>query len=301
MCPGVAGSTSDIDDRLGIGSGPHANEIRCAAYLTGASRGTMFVVIRFVSFRIHLRPVLALLFLMDIPSMCQEWRDYSPSLRSQVVKLQISSADSLLSDFCIATEQRERFGYTCRTRWSGTGFADITSGVFHAQGVIFGHFLDAHTTDAAISGSSYESHPYHWGGTLLLTQRDKKWIPVWYKSGLITRSCEKASRPDGREILICEIEDGGMGHRYHSLYVVDLLRQPAARPLGHDFCSAQRQIMEALTWDSDYRSFSVVIRTPEWYSLPQGVCGPHPPKRPPLSQRLEFHITEDGIRPRVSN
>jgi hypothetical protein len=124
---------------------------------------------------------------------------------------------------------------------------------------------------------------------------------------LITDSCEKAPRPDGREILICELEDGGMGHRYHSLYSVDLLRPSAALALVEadsfqsDFCSAQRQVMEALTWAADHRGFSVVIKTPEWHRLPSGTCGPHPPKRPPLSVSLEYDITDDGIRPRASH
>jgi hypothetical protein len=297
----------NTDDRLGTGFGRATAKFLCAVYHAVMSRGTIFVVFRFVNLHGHSRPVFALLIFMESRSICQEWRDYRPSVRSEVVKLQASAADSLLTNFCTVTERSERFGYTCRTGSLGTKFADMTDRPFRPQGAVFGHFVGPYTTDAVVSGSSAESHPYHWGGTLLLTQRDKKWIPLWYKSGLITNSCAKASRPDGREILICEFEDGGMGHRYHSLYGVDLLRPSATTALGQadsfqsDFCSAQRQVMEALTWDTDYRSFSVVIQTPEWHRLPGGVCGPHPPKRPPLSVRLEFNITDEGIKPRISH
>jgi len=248
---------------------------------------------------------------MASSSKCQEWQDYRPSVRSQVVKLQTASASALLSTVCISLEHSESDGSTCKTRPLGSQFADMTDGTFQAQGVVFGHFLGAETEDAAISGSSNESHPDHGGGTLLLTLRNKTWVPIWYKSGLITRSCEKGLRPDGREILICEFEDGGMGHRYHSLFGVDLrsvdLRSHSWQPpafaqadsFQSDFCTAQRQSLESVTWDSSRRSFSVVIRTPEWHRLPDGYCGSHPPVRPPLALRLEFDITDEGIRPRA--
>jgi hypothetical protein len=236
---------------------------------------------------------------------CQEWEVYKPTLKSQVARIERVEAESLLSHFCVTLTDAKEFGLTCKTKPLGPAFADILSNQFHAKGVIFGRFLDSGSEAAAISGWSAETHPYHWGGTLLLRRDNGKWKPMWYKSGLVTRSCEKAERPDGRDLLICEFEDGGMGHHYHALYGVDL-QHPLAGPalaqadsFQSDFCSAQRQVMGALTWRADHRNFFVVIRTPEWYRLPSGVCGPHPARRPPLSARLEFDVTDDGFRPRA--
>jgi len=247
-----------------------------------------------------------LLIISTAPLKGQEWASYKPSLRSQVARLERVEAESLLSQFCVSITDTKNVGLTCKTLSLGPAFAGILDNQFHPKGVIFGHFLDSGSEGAAISGWSAETHPYHWGGTLLLTRDYDKWKPVWYKSGLITRSCEKAERIDGRELLVCEFEDGGMGHRYHSLYGVDLRRPSTELNLAladsfqSDFCSAQRQVMEAVTWGCDRRSFSVVIRTPEWHRLPSGACGPHPPKRPAASVQLEFDATDVGRRPMAS-
>jgi hypothetical protein len=223
-----------------------------------------------------------------------------------VGRLKLVEAKSLLRHFCISIMDTKDFGLECKTPPLGRAFADIVDNQFHPKGVIFGHFLESGGEGAAISGWSTEGHGNHFGGTLLLTRDNGKWKPIWYKSGLITRFCEKAKRADGRELLVCEFEDGGMGHRYHTLYGVDLRRPLAKIALADadsfesNFCNAQRQIMGAVTWGIDHRSFSVVIRTPEWYRLPEVSCGPHPPKRPRASARLEFDVTDDGLRPRRS-
>ena len=49
-----------------------------------------------------------------------------------------------------------------------------------------------------------------------------EWQPVWCKSAIITRFCQKILPGTGRDLLVCEEEDGGMGHSYHILYVLDL-------------------------------------------------------------------------------
>jgi len=229
---------------------------------------------------------------------CQEWSSYTPSLKSQVVSLGRVEAASLLGDFCVSVTDGKDPGLTCKTR----SFADLGDNEFHPKGVIFGHFLDSGLEGAVISGSSYEGHAEHFGGTLLLTQEKGTWKPIWYKPGLITRSCEKAQRPDARDILLCEFEDGGMGHRYHALNVIDLRKlSTAAAPLvsadsfESDFCVAQHQTMGAVQWGTGRRTFSVLVRTPLWERLPDGTCGPHPPKRPQRSVRMEFEVTNDGV------
>jgi hypothetical protein len=231
---------------------------------------------------------------------CQEWSSYKPSLRSQVINLGRAKAASLLSGLCVSLTDAKDSGLTCKTR----PFSDLAGNEFHPKGVIFGHFLDSAVEAAAISGSSYEGHAEHFGGTLLLTQEEGKWNPIWYKAGLITRSCEKAQRPDGRDLLICEFEDAGMGHRYHTLYSIDL-RGPShaesrlvwADTFESDFCTAQRQTMQAIRWGIGRRSFFVSVETPHWEMLPSGTCDPPPPKRPPRSVSVEFEITDAGIRP----
>jgi hypothetical protein len=87
--------------------------------------------------------------------------------------------------------------------------------------VIYGHFLAPSSEDAALSGWAGETHPEFWGGTLLLTKKNGEWQPVWYKHAVITRYCQKLKAATGRDVLLCEEEDGGMGHSYHILFVVD--------------------------------------------------------------------------------
>jgi hypothetical protein len=90
--------------------------------------------------------------------------------------------------------------------------------------VIYGHLLSPSSNDAALSGWGGETHPAFWGGTLLLTSEGGEWRPVWYKSAVITRFCRKIKERTGRDVLLCEEEDGGMGHSYHILYTLDFTR-----------------------------------------------------------------------------
>jgi hypothetical protein len=202
----------------------------------------------------------------------QEWRWFRPSLQSEVRQLSQKEATELLSEFCRAEPRPVKdIGLDCSVGPLGSAFPDIVDATFHAQGVIFGHFLDAGSDEAALSGWSVETHPDRWGGTLLLSRRDGKWIPLWYKSALITRSCQKVSLPNRRDLLLCEDEDGGMGHQFHYLYSVDL-ENPT--DLTHrlfteahsfnDGCAMQQQVMDAVQSTPDKRTFSVVTRTPEF-------------------------------------
>ena len=59
-------------------------------------------------------------------------------------------------------------------------------------------------------------------GTLLLTKRDGSWKPLWYGSAVVTHSFRKVATPSGRQILLCEAEDAGMGHVLHYVFSVDL-------------------------------------------------------------------------------
>lgn len=235
--------------------------------------------------------------------MQQQWVSHRPSLKSQVQDLQMKQAQPLLSLFCINLADTSGLGLTCETQTLGSEFTDIVDNRFHPQGIIAGHFQYPHSEDAIVSGWSAESHPYHWGGTLLLSRKDGVWSPVWYRSGLVTSFCEKADQPDGREILLCEFEDAGMGHRYHTLYTVDSRRPaPETPPLAFadslsNGCVSQKQVMEPVRWAGDRRSFSVEIRTTAWEFEQAAACGSRPPRRPPASAMLEFTMTNNGPHP----
>jgi hypothetical protein len=228
----------------------------------------------------------------------QEWVGHNPSLSSQVTPIQASQARSLLGRFCERLDIG-KFEITCMTGALSRAFADVTDHQFRPQGVMFGHFTGSESQDAVVSGWSAEGHPSHWGGTLLLTQRAGGWEPRWYRSGLITSACEKTSRPDGRNGLVCEFEDGGMGHRYHVVYGVDLRRpMDQISPLAEadsfsDFCSEQKQTMGPLVWEADHRSFSIEIRTSGWHIMDRNLCAPAQRRRPPSTKRLEFDVTAD--------
>jgi hypothetical protein len=96
--------------------------------------------------------------------------------------------------------------------------------LWQADGVLFGHFLSPTSEDVAVNCYACEGHPALWGGTLLLTKQSGEWRPVWYKAGIITRHCRRVSLATGRQILLCEETDGGMGHSIHGLYFIDFTK-----------------------------------------------------------------------------
>jgi len=234
-----------------------------------------------------------------------EWRWFKPSLTSQVRVLQSQEAAALLMEFCQEWKSVKGVGLECAARSRGPAFSDITDARFHPQGVVFGHFLGPKSEDADVSGFSSEGHPSRWGGTLLLSRRDGKWVPQWYKSALITHSCQKVTLPDGREILLCEDEDGGMGHELHYLYSVDLAHPAefkdsvlAKAESIDDGCQVQLQGLDRVRWTEGEKSFSVNVRTLAFHSLAtEPTCLGFPiRKRPPAILTMRFAVTEEGLR-----
>jgi hypothetical protein len=204
-----------------------------------------------------------------------EWRRVTPRVESQVQPFQRADAEALLSKFCeTSITTVNGIGFTCSTRRLGAAFADIVDDKFHPVAVIYGHFLDPSSEDAAVSGWSAETHPALWGGTLLLTKRGAEWTPIWYKSAVITHSCHKTGLPSGREILLCEEEDGGMGHEFHYLYSVDLtgpvdIREAilVAADSFQNSCTVRRQNIQRVAWVQATRRLMVTVRTPQWADL----------------------------------
>jgi len=132
--------------------------------------------------------------------------------------------------------------------------------LWEADGVLFGHFLSPMSEDAAINCYACEGHPWLWGGTLLLTKQSGKWQPIWYKPGVITRHCRRVSLATGRQILLCEETDGGMGHTSHGLYVVDFTKPEFAwrsvvlmadsySPLLSGLSGVQTQFIDRVSFD----------------------------------------------------
>src|SRR5687768_6919689 len=167
--------------------------------------------------------------------------------------------------------------------------------------VTYGHFLGSSSEDAVVSGSSAETHPSLWGGTLLLTMRNGDWTPVWYKSGIITHSCQKVTTPSRREMLVCEDRDGGMGHQLHYVYAVDLLKPVDRRvsPLAvadsiKSSCVEHTQQMKSLNWAERDFMLSITIMTPVWRRTSREPCAVDPgdSPRPPRQQTLFFRLVD---------
>jgi hypothetical protein len=252
---------------------------------------------------------ICILALLLVPfSVCQalspsEWRWYSPILKTQTRTLTQQQAGPLLARFCQTPVRTDEFiGKTCTTRRLGRAFSTIVDRSFQPKGVIYGHFLAPESNDAAVSGWSAECHPGRWGGTLLLTNRGGVWIPVWYRSRMIIDVCEKIALPDRREILLCEDEDGGMGHAFHDLYSVDFAHPTdlehsllAEADSFDDGYLRQAQVLRRFHWRPDKQGFSVELDTTEWQRLWTGPL-PGYPKRRPASLRLTFAATNGGVR-----
>jgi len=231
-----------------------------------------------------------------------EWRYSSPILSPQGRGLGQAEADRLLARFCeTPVHTVAGVGPTCTTRRLDAGFSGIVDHTFHPKAVTFGHFLAPESDAAAVSGSSAESHPYRWGGTLLLSKLGGTWIPVWYRSGMIVDSCEKFALPDGREMLLCEDEDAGMGHELHDLYTIDFQHPSdlshtlvASADSIEDSCVSQKQALTGFHWRVDRQGFSVEVDTTEWNLLHEPYCANYT-KRSPASIRMTFRVTRDGL------
>ncbi len=133
---------------------------------------------------------------------------------------------------------------------------------WEADRVVFGRFLSPTSEDAAVSCHACSSHPSLFGGTLLLTRRSGKWEPVWYKDGVITRHCRRITLASGRQVLFCEVNDSGMGHRLHGLYLVDFTKPKFAwdskvlmadKYGGPMYGAVQRQFIDRVSFEQSGR------------------------------------------------
>jgi hypothetical protein len=176
----------------------------------------------------------------------QVWGTEPPRLRWQEHELNLEEARTLLRHVCPSGTKQQEIGkevsFSCvapvvegrsgeavpqklvdsRSVASAQNGATAKDIEFQwVRGVRYGHFLSPSSDDAALSGWDGEGHPDFFGGTLLLTKENGAWHPVWYKSGVISRYCRNFPLGSGRQILICEEHDGGMGHSYDIVYFLD--------------------------------------------------------------------------------
>jgi len=234
-----------------------------------------------------------------------DWNRVQPRITSQVQTLTPTDATALLTRFCASSVKTvERIGLTCTTHRLGTAFTDSVGAEFHPEGVIYGHFLSPTSDDAVVSGWSAEHHPDLWGGTLLLTKSNGHWKPLWYRSAVITHSCRKLPMPSGREVLLCEAEDGGMGHVLHYLFSVDLTSPVpftesvlAVADSYSNPCFTDKRRVERVEWDERRRELSIEIRTPERSRKSTPECADEPihGKRPPLRSTRAFVLSDKGF------
>ncbi len=225
--------------------------------------------------------ISALLIATSISANGHQWRWITPRITSEVIGLQKGEAAALLSEFCIgALKTVKGEGQTCSTRhFSGSVFSDLIDDTFHPEGVIYGHFLSPTSEDAAVSGWNAETHPSLWGGTLLLAGRSGKWTPVWYRSSIMTHSCRKLMMRTGRELLLREGEDAGMGAQVHYIYCVDLTRPIAVRKAllavaksFDDGCTVRKQVIDRVTWSQTNQRLTIILSTPEWRYIQTAAC-----------------------------
>jgi hypothetical protein len=141
-----------------------------------------------------------------------------PKLQSDAVPLTQDTATKLLEQECRGgvVDNKDRYFECVDSKHENDGLISAIS-------VIYGHFLSPTSEDALVDGWGREMHPDMWGGSLLLTKKGNTWQRVWYLSGLRARHCSRVTLETGRDILVCENEDSGMGQYEHLLYTMDAL------------------------------------------------------------------------------
>jgi hypothetical protein len=99
------------------------------------------------------------------------------------------------------------------------------SGPFALQSVIYGSFTAPRVEEAVASFEGCEPHTSLFGGSIILTKIGGAWSMVRYQSTLITNACVTCRLQSGRDLLLCEQEDGHMDGRSQGIALVDLTKQ----------------------------------------------------------------------------
>lgn len=128
-------------------------------------------------------------------------------------------AAELLETFCPG--QVEVGGEVkCRETREDSGFDCPPTAVM----VTRGNFLSAKSNDVMLALHSCEPHSAHFGSSALFTRRGQAWKLLWRKPGLITDHCHRMPIRGGRQILVCEFEEGFPGVVSRAIILVDAQR-----------------------------------------------------------------------------
>lgn len=152
-------------------------------------------------------------------------QDEKPVLKPDALPTENARAIEALKTVCTANLEKQsvdqRLLALCQQKCpAATSFkGDDSEWVL---GVTFGHFLSAGADNAVVAVTGCEPHALNFGGSYLLERRDGRWKALWYEGGLITDECHKTAARDGRDVLVCHLDDGHMGERESTLYAVDL-------------------------------------------------------------------------------
>jgi len=85
-----------------------------------------------------------------------------------------------------------------------------------------GHFTDQKKDQIAVATWGCEPHSLRFGGAALFEKQGERWKFVGYKHSMVIDDCVPVVSRDGRNTLLCQSEDGGQGHLWRNVYLVDL-------------------------------------------------------------------------------
>jgi len=100
-----------------------------------------------------------------------------------------------------------------------------TGETFALRSVLYGSFTAPGVQEAIASFEGCEPHATEFGGSILLSKRDDSWLLVRYMQSLITTGCRAYHLWTGRDLLLCEGEDGHMDETSHEIFVCSFSSQ----------------------------------------------------------------------------
>ncbi len=96
---------------------------------------------------------------------------------------------------------------------------------FILQTVTHGSFTAPGVEEAVASFDGCESHATGLGGSILFRKKHGSWAMVDYTQGLLTSACQIYRLKTGRDLLLCDEKDFGMGTASHWIFVCDFSKK----------------------------------------------------------------------------